>query len=221
MIENRRKYVSELLGTYILVYFAAGSVMIAARLEALPGPLVSGIASGMALMIVIWTFGHVSGAHVNPALSLCTALLGMLPWRLLPGYMASQLLGSALAGLTLLWTLGNHGQMGANLPNPALGISPACAFVIETILSAIMMIVILMVIDIRGALKDFAAIPIGAVVGIEVMLMGPVAGAAMNPARAFGPYLVMGDWANFWIYLAGPVLGLTAATMLFRLVYVR
>lgn len=219
MAEEPRKYVAEFIGTFMLVFFAAGAVVVSERLGGVPGPVMAGIASGLALMTIIWMFGHVSGAHVNPALSVCAAGLGLLSWRLVPGYIVAQLAGSGLAGYTLLWTIGNYGQMGANLPNLALGMTPATALAIEIILSFIMMVVILMVIDIKGHLKDFAAVPIGAIVGIEVMLLGPIAGAAMNPARAFGPYLALGDWTHFWIYVVGPFVGLAVATGLVRVAF--
>jgi len=214
--DDFKRYAAEFLGTYMLVFFAAGAVVVSSKIGGLPGPIMGGISSGLILMNVIWAFAHVSGAHVNPAFSLALGYLGRFPWRLVPGYILAQLLGSGLAGLTLLWTLGDFGHMGANLPNEALGISPAIALVIETILSFIMMVVILHSGDAEGELGRMSAVPIGAIVGIEVMLMGPIAGAAMNPARAFGPYLARGDWTDFWIYVVGPLVGIMGAALLYK-----
>lgn len=106
--------------------------------------------------------------------------------------------------------------MGANLPNSSLGIGSLSAFVIELWLSFLMMLVIEGALAARGRLKDFAAVPIGCIVGIEVMIMGPIAGAAMNPARAFGPYVFHGQWQYFWIYALGPCAGTLAAAFLMR-----
>lgn len=216
MRNDLKRYLAEFLGSYMLVFFAAGAVVVSSKVGGLPGPVMGGMSSGLVLMIVIWTFADVSGAHVNPAYSLALVYLGRFPWRLLPGYIAAQFLGSGCAGLTLLWSLGDFGNMGANLPNAALGISPMMALGIETILSFIMMVVILGCGEAGHELGRLSAMPIGAIVGIEVMLFGPIAGAAMNPIRAFGPYLAMGDWTNFWVYVVGPLTGVMGATLLYQ-----
>ena len=126
------------------------------------------------------------------------------------------MLGSTAAGLSLLWSLGSIGDMGANLPNTGLGISPFVALLIETFLSFLLLLVIAGSLSAGGRIAELAAIPIGATVGIEVMLMGPVAVAAMNPARAFGPYVALGDFTHYWIYVAGPIVGMMAGALLFR-----
>lgn len=211
-------YLVEFLGTAILVFFAAGSVMVCSIISGLPGPLIAGASSGLVLMILIWTFVGVSGAHFNPALTVSLALLGNFPRKLVLGYVIAQMCGSALAGAILYWALGSHGSMGANLPNADLGITGFKAFVLESFLSFFMMLVIRGSFAVELPVRQFAAIPIGAVVGIEVMLMGPVAGAAMNPARAFGPYLFLGDWQFYWIYVAGPLFGIVAGGYLYSVI---
>ena len=135
-------YLAEFLGTAILVFFAAGSVMVCSIISGLPGPLIAGAASGLVLMILIWTFVGVSGAHFNPALTVSLALLGNFPRKLVLGYVIAQMFGSVLAGAMLYWTLGSHGSMGANLPNAELGITGFKAFVLESFLSFFMMLVI-------------------------------------------------------------------------------
>ncbi|MHA1600739.1 MAG: MIP/aquaporin family protein [Alphaproteobacteria bacterium] len=210
------KYACEFIGTFMLVFFAAGAVMVGTVTGGL-GAIGPGLISGLVITVVIYCFGHVSGAHVNPALSLAAAYLGKLEKRLVPGYVAAQLAGSIAAAFVLLWIVGRHGDMGANLPNTALGVTPWGAFVIELILSFVLMWVIC-----GTAYHDdnpnlpLAGVAIGATVGFEVMLMGPYAGAAMNPARAFGPYLALGDFTHFWIYVAGPVAGMLAGAAIFR-----
>ncbi len=211
-----RKYVCEFIGTYALVFFAAGAVMISAVTDGGLGAIGGGLISGLISTIVIYTFGHISGAHVNPALSLTAVLIGRLDRRLLPGYVVAQMAGSACAGLTLLWAVGNFGMMGANLPNSALGVTPGVALAIELILSFLLMWVICGSAFSGGAQAPLAGVAIGATVGIEVMLMGPFAGAAMNPARAFGPYLALGDFTHFWIYVVGPVTGMVAGGLTYK-----
>lgn len=215
-LSSARLYAAEFLGTAILVFFAAGSVMVAAMLGNLPGPLISGAASGLALMILIWALFDISGAHLNPALTLGLAAFGDFPKRLVPGYVAAQLAGSGAGAALLYYTLGLHGGMGANLPNLSLNLPLSGVFVIEFFLSFIMMLVIRAAFAAAPPLRSFAAVPVGLIVGIEVMLMGPVAGAAMNPARAFGPTLFLGDWRFYWIYALGPVLGILAAGWVWR-----
>jgi MIP family channel proteins len=183
----------------------------------MPNPLVCGLASGIAQATAIILLVGVSGAHVNPALTIALAYLGRFPWRAVPGYVAAQMAGSAAAGLTVLWLLGNDAAVGANVPNVAAGITQSRALLLETFLSFIMMLVILLSGELAGRNLLPAAFCIGAVVGIEVFLFGPISGAAMNPARAFGPYLATGDWTNAWIYGVGPIAGIMAAAMLYRL----
>lgn len=211
----------EFVGTAALVFFAAGAVMMASALGGLPTPLIAGACSGLVLTTVIWAFGDVSGAHVNPAFTLALAVTRRFPWRLVPCYVAAQLLGSAAGAALLYAVLGPVGAMGANLPNSSLGVGSLPAFIIELWLSFLMMLVIEGALAARGRLKDFAAIPIGCIVGIEVMIMGPIAGAAMNPARAFGPYIFLGQWQYFWIYVLGPCAGTLAAAFLMRALLVR
>lgn len=215
MAPVRAKYVAEFAGTFLLVLFAAGAVVATARFNGAPIALVCGIASGVILAAVIWGLTPISGGHVNPALTIALAYLGRFPWRLVPPYVLAQLAGSALAGLALLWLLGDFGAMGANVPNGALGISASEAFGLEAMLSFVMMAVILLCGRSDHPTIDTGAIRIGAIVGLEVVLFGPIAGAAMNPARAFGPYLVMGDWSDFWVYAAGPLVGVLAAAVIY------
>jgi aquaporin NIP len=213
---SARPYAAEFLGTAILVFFAAGAVMVTALLGNLPGPLIAGAASGLALMILIWALFDISGAHFNPALTLELAVFGDFPKRLVPGYIAAQLAGSCAGAALLYYMLGAQGAMGANLPNPSLGLPLAGAFAIECFLSFVMMLVIRAAFAVAPPFRFFAAVPIGLVVGIEVMLMGPIAGAAMNPARAFGPTMFLGDWRHYWIYALGPVIGIFMAGWTWR-----
>ena len=209
------KYLCEFIGTFSLVFFAAGAIMISVVSSNI-GALGSGLISGGIITVVIFTFGQISGAHVNPALSLAAAFLGELEWRLVPGYVLAQLAGSILAGFSLLWLVGPVATIGANIPNEAIGVTPMIALVIEFFLSFVLMWVICGTAYHHHAHLELAAIPVGVTVGIEVMLMGPYAGAAMNPARALGPYLAHGDLTHLWIYFLGPVLGMLVGGLVYR-----
>lgn len=205
---DMRRYGAEFIGTAILVFFAAGSVMASTMIGGLPVPVIGGAASGVALMILIWGFFDISGGHFNPALTAALAIFGDFPKRLVPGYLIAQLAGSAAGAALLYYTLGSQASMGANLPNKVLAISAPSAFIIECFLSFAMMLIIKGAFAVGEPLRQFASVPIGLIVGIEVMVMGPIAGAAMNPARAFGPYVFLGDWQYYWIYALGPLVGI-------------
>ncbi|MGE0241030.1 MAG: MIP/aquaporin family protein [Parvibaculaceae bacterium] len=205
---NMGRYAAEFIGTALLVFFAAGSVMAATMIGGLPVPLIGGVASGLALMILIWCFLDISGGHFNPALTVALAVFGDFPKSRIAGYVAAQLAGSAAGAALLYYALGSQAGMGANVPNTALAISGLSAFVIECVLSFAMMLTIRAAFAVGEPLRQFAAVPIGLIVGIEVMVMGPIAGAAMNPARAFGPYVFLGDWRHYWIYVLGPLGGI-------------
>ena len=193
--------------------------MISSVMDGDLGAIGGGLISGLAISIVIYTFGHISGGHVNPALSIAAAYLGRLDRRLLPGYIIAQMLGSAAAGLSLLWGIGDYGSKGANLPNIAFGVTPGVALASELFLSFLLMWVVCGTAYSSGADRPIAGLAIGATVGIEVMLLGPYAGAAMNPARAFGPYLALGDFTHYWIYVVGPVAGMLAGAATYRLTH--
>lgn len=214
-LDDWRRYACEFIGVFALVFFAAGAVMVGSLTGGL-GAIGPGLISGLIITIVIYTFGHISGAHVNPALSIAAVWLGKLERRLLPGYIAAQMAGSAAAGFALLAAIGQVADMGANLPNAALGVTPTTAFAIELFLSFLLMWVVCGTAFSERGPTAFAGIAIGATVGVEVMLMGPYAGAAMNPARAFGPYLARGDITHFWIYLVGPVAGMLLGAAAYR-----
>ncbi len=214
---SMKPYLAEFAGTFLLVLFAAGAVTLTARIGGEPNPVVCGLSSGTILAVVIRFFGPVSGAHVNPALTVALAAMSRIRWRVVPGYVLAQLAGSAVAGLTVLWLIGDLVSVGANVPNTAIGMTAGGALVLETILSFVMMMTILLCGDAEGGFFDPGAIRIGAIVGLEVMLFGPISGAAMSPARAFGPYLASGDWSTFWIYVAGPFAGIMAPAIVWRL----
>ena len=211
-----QKYVAEFLGTFLLAFVGAGAAMMAALTDAASGQIMGGIASGVILMIAIWIFANISGGHVNPALTLVLCLIGDFPPRLLPGYILAQLSGSAAAGGCLLALLGRTAGMGANRPNTFAGVTPFQAFGVEVVLSFTMMVVIIFSVAAKGAPGKFFAVPIGAIVGLNVMMFGGTYGAAMNPARAFGPYFVSGEWQFFWIYAIGPVSGMLIAALIVR-----
>jgi aquaporin Z len=160
-------------------------------------------------MAVILFMGTVSGAHLNPAVSLAFALRGNFPWKRVPAYIVAQAAGSVLATL-LLWALiGRHGPAGLTLPGP--GISPLTAMLWELVLTTGLVSVILGTASGAQQLGSFAAIGVGSYIALAGLWGSPVSGASMNPARSLGPALVLGDWTAWWAYLVGPVAGAVIA----------
>jgi aquaporin Z len=203
--EGRRLF-SEVLGTFFLVLVAVGGGMVNARFggSAVPyGALV--VAPALMVVAVILFMGAVSGAHLNPAVSIAFALRGDFPWRRVPAYIAAQLLGAVSASL-LLWALiGKQGTAGLTLPGP--GISTFTAMLWEIVLTTGLVSTILGVSSGAQQLGPIAAIGVGSYIALAGLWGSPVSGASMNPARSLGPALVAGDWTAWWAYLLGPVIG--------------
>ena len=203
--EGRRLF-SELLGTFFLVLVAVGGGMVNARFggNAVPyGARV--VAPALMVMAIILFMGTVSGAHLNPAVSIAFAARGDFPWKRVPAYVVAQFLGAILATL-LLWALiGKQGSAGLTLPGT--GISTTTAMLWEIVLTTGLVSVILGTASGAQQIGPIAAIGVGSYIALAGLWGSPVSGASMNPARSLGPALVLGDWTSWWAYLVGPVAG--------------
>lgn len=204
-IEYRRLF-AELLGTFLLVLVAAGGGMLHAKGQISLAAAV--VAPGLMVMAIILSMGAVSGAHLNPAVSLGFALRGDFPWKRVPGYVAVQLIGAALACLFLLAVLGNVSP-GASLPGP--GYHPWQAFLMEIVLTGALVSVILGTASAAQNVGAIGALAVGGYIALAGLWAAPVSGTSMNPARSFGPALVSGEWKSYWVYAAGPLLGAAIA----------
>jgi aquaporin Z len=201
-----RRLFSELLGTFFLVLVAAGGGMVNARFGGHAiGASALVVAPALMVMAIILFMGAVSGAHLNPAVSIAFALRGNFPWQRVPLYIAAQLAGAVLATLTLWALIGKHGSAGLTLPGP--GISAVTAMLWEALLTAGLVSVILGTASGAQQLGPLAAIGVGSYIALAGLWGAPVSGASMNPARSLGPALVLGDWTAWWAYLLGPVIG--------------
>lgn len=198
-----RRLFSELLGTFFLVLVAAGGGLLYAKgqisLEA------AVVAPGLMVMAIILFMGAVSGAHLNPAVSLAFALRGDFPWKRLPGYIIVQLIGATLACLFLLAVFGNVEHLGATLPGA--GYYDWQALLMETVLTAGLVSVILGTASAAQNVGAIAAIGVGGYIALAGLWAAPVSGVSMNPARSFGPALVSGDFTSYWVYVVGPLAG--------------
>ena len=210
-----RCLVAEFAGTFLLVFAGPGAVVINEVSGGGVGSLGIGLSFGLAVMAAIYAVGHISGAHINPAVTVAFALSRHFPWRLVPAYIAAQLLGACAASATHLILFGDVANLGATTPSG----SPWQALGLEVVLTLFLMFVIAAVATDVRAVGQAAAIAIGGYVALAATFAGPIAGASMNPARSFGPALLGGTWNSHWVYWAGPLLGAALGALLYR--YVR
>lgn len=198
-----QKSFAELIGTFALVFCGTGAIIINQESGGVISHIGIAITFGLIVMAMIYSLGEVSGAHLNPAVSLAFWVAGRFPLRSLPSYLLSQLAGALLASGLLHVLFPNNPLLGATLPaGTALQ-----SFVMELILTFILMLVILQVSKGSKETGWFAGLAIGGVVLLEAMFAGPVCGASMNPARSLAPALVSGHVEHVWVYLTAPVLG--------------
>lgn len=205
-----RRLFSELLGTFFLVTVAVGGGMVAARFGAAEVPVpVRAVSPGLMVTAIILFMGAVSGAHLNPVVSLAFALRGDFPWRRVGPYIVAQFAGAVLATLLLLALVGKHGSAGLTLPGP--GVPTATALAWEVLLTTGLVSVVLGTASGAQQLGPIAALGVGSYIILAGLFGGPVSGASMNPARSLGPALVLGNWTSWWAYLAGPAIGAVVA----------
>lgn len=208
-----REAIAEATGTFILVFVGTGAVMVDRISDGAITHLGVSFVFGAAVAALIYTLGHISGAHINPAVTLAFWTGGFLPGRAVLPYLGAQLVGAIAASAVLLETLGRVGNLGATLPAQGNWLQ---ATILETLLTFILMLAILGAGLDRRAPQGFAGLAIGLTVGLEAACMGPITGASMNPARSLGPALVGGIWQHHWLYWVAPVVGAQLAVALYR-----
>jgi aquaporin Z len=198
-----RRLFSEVLGTFMLVMAAAGGGLLHAKGQITLSAAV--VAPGLTVLAVILFMGAVSGAHLNPVVSIAFALRRDFPWVRVPAYVVAQLVGATLAALFLRAVFGNVEHLGATLPGP--GYHAWQALVLEIALTGGLVSVILGTSSQAQNVGAIGALGVGGYVALAGMWAAPVSGTSMNPARSFGPALVSGDWTAYWVYVAGPLVG--------------
>jgi aquaporin NIP len=204
---------AEFVGTFALVFAGCGAVMVDAKTQAL-GHVGVAISFGLAIMVMIYAVGHISGAHFNPAVTFAFALSRHFPWPRLLGYVAAQVLGAICAAALLRASLGDIASIGATLPSGSLGQS----FLWELVLSFFLMFVIMAVATDTRAVGEAAAIAIGGTVALDAIFGGLISGASMNPARSLGPALVSGELHALWLYLLAPLLGTALGALIYQFI---
>ena len=201
-----RAIVAEFLGTFALVFFGCGAIA-----NGLP-PTAVALAFGLVIAVMVYALGHISGAHLNPAVSIGFAVGRHLPWSKVVTYATAQVLGATAAALVLSVTLGREVDLGVTQPAG----SDLQSFVWEAALTFFLMLVITAVATDIRAVGQAAALAIGGTVALGALVGGPVSGASMNPARSIGPALISGDLAHLWLYVTAPVVGAVGGALVYR-----
>jgi len=203
-----RAYLAEFIGTFGLVFFGCGAIA-----NGLP-PTAVALAFGLAIAVMIYALGHISGAHFNPAVSIGFAVGRHMGWGRALTYAAAQVAGATAGSLALRLTLGTTVNLGVTRPTG----SDLQAFAWESVLTFFLMLVITAVATDDRAVGNAAALAIGGMVALGALVGGSISGASMNPARSLGPALVSGELDGIWIYITAPVLGSSLAALTYRLI---
>lgn len=211
---NSQIFTVELIGTFILVVFATGSIVY--DVEVFDGKLgtpFAALAPFVALLIGVYSFGKISLAHFNPAVTIGYLITGHVTKIQVIYYFTAEIIGAMLGSFFVMNTIGQKANLGANAPNYDFSIF--LIFPVEVLASAMLMGVIFYVVYTKG-LKGFSGVAIGGIVGLDILFLAFISGASMNPARAFAPALLSGAFENLWIYWTAPFVGTSAVAFLFR-----
>jgi MIP family channel proteins len=207
-------YVAEFLGTFALVFAGPGAVAVNANSDGAVGQVGIGLSFGLIVMAMIFALGHISGAHINPAISVAFFALRRIDAPRLAGYVACQLAGATLAAFAIIAIVGSTGDAGATVPGIG-GVDGA--FWSELVLTFFLALVVVIVATDGRAQGSMAAIAVGGYVAMAATGWGPVAGASMNPARSFGPAVAANVWESQWVYWVAPIAGALIAVLIYHL----
>ena len=210
-----RRALAEAFATFALVFAGCGAIVSNTVYGEALGVVGIGLVFGLVIMVMVYATGHLSGAHINPAVTIAFTLTRHFPAREAAVYVGAQLAGAVVAALLLLavWP-SQPASLGATVPSVGVG----SALVYEAVMTGFLMFVIMAVATDTRAVGSAAAIAIGATVGLDAIFGGPVTGASMNPARSLGPALASGTWTDLWVYIAGPVVGAALGASAYQLV---
>ncbi len=215
----KAKLTAEFIGTFILVFAGTGAVIVE-KLTGSLGHVGIALTFGLVVTALIYAFGHISGAHFNPAVSIAFKIMGEFETKELAPYILVQVFGAICASASLYFlfyedikNIADVGYLGATLPRGSWQQS----FVFEFILTFILMLIICASAVHARAVKSFAGIAIGFTVGLEAMFAGPICGASMNPARSIGPAIVSGNLNHLWLYIVATILGAVASVYVYKI----
>jgi aquaporin Z len=215
MDQHWKPALAELLGTFTLVFIGAGAGALAGSNG---GGIVSvALAHGIALMVIIYAVGIISGAHVNPAVTFGLVITNKVSWTRAAIFWVAQFLGGILAALLLAYLIGTESGLGATVGSLTTT-DPVKATIVEAVLTFFLLMAVFGT-GVSGRNGNAVGAAIGLVLTMDILMGGSLTGASMNPARTLGPALVTGDWSYLWIYIVGPVVGAAAAALLYNFVF--
>ena len=209
-----RSYITETLGTFILIFCGTGAIVINQQTGGSIGHMGITITFGLLVMTLIYAFGNISGAHFNPAVSIAFTVARKFPANKLVPYIFSQLLGAVMASFFLKLLFPQNEMLGGTLPSG----TEIQSFILEIFLAFFLMLVILNVAHGSSEQGLFAGIAIGSTVLLEAMFAGPISGASMNPVRSIAPALVSGHFEHLWIYIVAPIVGVISAVPVWKFI---
>jgi len=207
-----KRYIAEILGTFALVFCGTGAIIINQQTSGTITHVGIAITFGLIVMAMIYALGHISGAHLNPAVTIAFTLAKKFKAKQVTPYIISQLAGAFLASFVLKYLFPTDEFLGATIPSG----TPMQSFILECILTFFLMLVIILVATGSKEQGMFAGLAIGSTVLLEAMFAGPVSGASMNPARSLAPAIVSGHMEHLWVYLTATILGATLAIPIWK-----
>lgn len=210
---NQRRFFAEVIGTFIVVVLATGSVVIDARLNGVLGIPFIAFAPFVGVAIGVYLFGKISMAHFNPAVTLGFLITKHITKKLLVLYVAAEITGALLASMFVKYAIGTQAYLGANAPNYSYPLP--LIFAVEVLASALLMAVILVVVYTKG-LRGFGGLAIGGIVGLDIFFLAFISGASMNPARSLAPALLSGVLSNLWLYWTATFVGMFIVAFIFK-----
>ncbi|MGA7976900.1 MAG: aquaporin [Nitrososphaeraceae archaeon] len=213
LTSTQRKFFAEIIGTFIVVVFATGSVVLDAQLGGILGVPFIAIAPFVGVAIGVYLFGKISMAHFNPAVTIGYLITKHLRRELLFYYLSAEIIGALLGSLFVKYVIGTEANLGANAPN--YNFSLPLIFSVEVLASALLMAIILVVVYTKG-LRGFSGIAIGGIVGLDIFFFAFISGASMNPARSLAPALLSGYLGDLWLYLTATFIGTSVVAILAR-----
>jgi aquaporin Z len=214
---NKKRFFAELIGTFIVVVLATGSVVIDAKLGGILGVPFIAFAPFVGIAICVYLFGKISMAHFNPAVTMGFWITNHIQKNLLIYYLAAEIIGALLGSLFVKYLIGTEANLGANAPNYSFPLP--VIFGIEILASALLMAVIFIVVYTKG-LKGFSGIVIGGIVGLDILFLSFISGASMNPARSLAPALLSGSVADLWLYWSATFVGTSIVALALRKYFV-
>ena len=213
LTSNQRKFVAEIIGTFIVVVLATGSVVIDAKTNGILGIPFIAFAPFIGVAIAVYLFGKISMAHFNPAVSVGFLITKHITRIQLFYYLTAEIIGALLASLFVKYAIGTETFLGANSPNYAFPLP--LIFGIEILASALLMVVIFAVVYTKG-LRSFSGIVIGGIVGLDIFFLAFISGASMNPARSLAPAVLSGVMTNLWLYWTATFVGTSTVALLLK-----